>query len=118
MSLPYSPYIIKGNVLFISGQLGVNQNNELVSEDVKEQFLAALKNLENILSKTGFNKEDIVKTTIFITNEEYFPIVNEEFSKFFDKVKPTRTTIIVKALPKGAKVEIEAIAMKWSVVGI
>jgi len=118
MSLPYSPYIIKGNVLFISGQLGVNQNNELVSEDVKEQFLAALKNLENILSKTGFNKEDIVKTTIFITNEEYFPIVNEEFSKFFDKVKPTRTTIIVKALPKGAKVEIEAIAMKWSVLRV
>jgi len=112
MTLPYSPYIVKQNTLFISGQLGVNENNELISEDPREQFLAALNNLQNILNKTGFTKEDIVKTTIFITEEEYFPIVNEEFMKFFDKVKPTRTTIIVKSLPKKAKVEIEAIAVK------
>ncbi|MFN4219884.1 MAG: RidA family protein [bacterium] len=110
--LTYSPYILKGNVLFISGQLGVDENNNLVSENYLEQFKKALENLENILQKNGFSKEDVVKTTVFITSEEYFPQINEEFSKFFDKHKPTRTTIIIKALPKNAKVEIEAIAMK------
>lgn len=110
--LPYSPYILKGNILFISGQLGVNENNELVSEDTVEQFKKALENLENILKKVGFNKEDIVKTTIFITDESDFPKINEEFIKFFGENKPTRTTIIVKALPKSAKAEIEAIAIK------
>lgn len=110
--LPYSPYILKGNILFISGQLGVNENNELVSEDAVEQFKKALENLENILKKVGFNKEDIVKTTIFITDESDFPKINEEFIKFFGENKPTRTTIIVKALPKLAKAEIEAIAIK------
>jgi len=110
--LPYSPYILKGNILFISGQLGINENNEIVSDDATEQFKQALKNLNNILLSTGFSKEDIVKTTIFITDESYFSQINEEFSKFFDNHKPTRTTIIVKALPKSAKVEIEAIAIK------
>lgn len=110
--LPYSPYILKGNVLFISGQLGVDENNNLISEDHLEQFKKALENLEKILILNGFSKEDIVKTTIFITDEEYFSDINEEFVKFFNTFKPTRTTIIVKALPKKAKVEIEAIAMK------
>ena len=112
MDLPYSPAILKGNTLFISGQLGVNENNELVSEDVLEQFKQALSNLEKILNKYNFKKEDIVKTTIYITNEEYFEIINQEFKSYFNTHKPTRTTIIVKALPKKAKVEIEAIAMK------
>ncbi|MEN3015405.1 MAG: RidA family protein [bacterium] len=110
--LPYSPYILKGNILFISGQLGVDENNNLVSSDPIEQFKKALQNLEAILQKTGFSKQDVVKTTIFITDENYFPEISNLFSEFFGETKPTRTTIIVKALPKNAKVEIEAIAMK------
>ncbi len=112
MSLPYSPAILKDNILFISGQLGVNEKNELISEDVLEQFKQALNNLEKILKQYNFNKRDIVKTTIYITQEEYFDIVNQEFINYFNDYKPTRTTIIVKALPKKAKVEIEAIAIK------
>lgn len=110
--LPYSPFILKGNILFISGQLPVNEKNEIVSQDIKEQFKKCLENLEKILTQNNFTKEDVVKTTIFITEEEYFPIINEEFSKFFNHNKPTRTTIIVKALPRNSKVEIEAIAIK------
>ncbi|MCS7165592.1 MAG: RidA family protein [Candidatus Calescibacterium sp.] len=110
--LPYSPYILKGNILFVSGQLGIDENNQLVSDDPLEQFKKALDNLEKILNAAGFSKEDVVKTTIFLTDEDSFPKINEEFSKFFGENKPTRTTIIVKALPKGAKAEIEAIAMK------
>ncbi|MCX7871322.1 MAG: RidA family protein [bacterium] len=112
MSLPYSPAILKDNILFISGQLGVNEKGELISEDVLEQFKQALNNLEKILKQYNFNKRDIVKTTIYITQEEYFDIVNQEFINYFNDYKPTRTTIIVKALPKKAKVEIEAIAIK------
>ncbi|MCS7244139.1 MAG: RidA family protein [Candidatus Calescibacterium sp.] len=110
--LPYKPFILKGNILFISGQLGVDENNELISEDPIEQFKKALENLDKILKTAGFSREDIVKTTIFLTDENSFPLINEEFIKFFGENKPTRTTIIVKALPKGAKSEIEAIAMK------
>jgi 2-iminobutanoate/2-iminopropanoate deaminase len=112
MSLPYSPAILKGNILFISGQLGVNKNNELISDDVLEQFKQALNNLEQILKEYNFEKKDIVKTTIYITDENYFNIINQEFINYFNEHKPTRTTIIVKALPKNAKVEIEAIAIK------
>jgi len=112
MSLPYSPAILKDNILFISGQLGVNEKGELISEDVLEQFKQALNNLEKILKQYNFNKRDIVKTTIYITQEEYFDIVNQGFINYFNDYKPTRTTIIVKALPKKAKVEIEAIAIK------
>jgi 2-iminobutanoate/2-iminopropanoate deaminase len=112
MSLPYSPAILKGNILFISGQLGVNENNELISDDVLAQFKQALINLEKIVKEYNFDKNDIVKTTIYITDENYFDIVNQEFKNYFNEYKPTRTTIIVKALPKKAKVEIEAIAVK------
>lgn len=112
MSLAYSPAILKNNILFISGKLGVNENNELISDNVLEQFKQALYNLEKILKEYNFEKKDIVKTTIYITDENYFNIVNQEFVNYFNENKPTRTTIIVKALPKDAKVEIEAIAIK------
>lgn len=107
---PYSPAVKVGNLLFISGQIGLDKDGNM-KETLEEQTEQVLKNLMEILKSAGASEKNVVKTTIYITDMSHFPIVNEIYAKYFSEPYPARATVAVKELPKGALVEIEAIAI-------
>ena len=106
---PYSQAIRKGDTLYLSGQIGmVPATGELVSDDVKEQTAQALANMKAILAEAGATPADV---TVFIVDMAEFQIVNGVYSETFGADAPARSCVAVAALPKGARVEIEAIAV-------
>ncbi|OSS41546.1 Endoribonuclease L-PSP [Desulfurella amilsii] len=106
---PYSQAIMAGGFIFVSGQLGIdNQANMPLT--TKEQTKQVLENLKAILESTGSSLEKVVKVTIFFTQKEDFSLINEVYAEFFKNNPPARSAICVTALPKDALVEIEAIA--------
>lgn len=110
---PYSAGVATEGLVFLSGQLGMNTEGNLVSEDVAEQ--AQKKTFENIgvlLEASGLTYDDIVKTTVLLNDMKDFAKVNEEYAKYFDGIYPARSCFEVAKLPKNAKVEIECIAIK------
>ena len=107
---PYSPAVKVGNLLFISGQIGLDRDGNM-KETLEEQTEQVLKNLMEILKSAGASEKNVVKTTIYITDMSHFPIVNEIYARYFSEPYPARATVAVKELPKGALVEIEAIAV-------
>lgn len=110
---PYSQAVLAGNELFCSGQIALDpQNGEMASGGVAEQAEQALRNLGAVLEAGGMSYADVVKTTIFLVDMNDFAAVNEVYAKYFDAAKPARSTVAVAALPKGARVEIEAIAKR------
>lgn len=110
---PYSQGVnVKGNLTFISGQLPIDVTTGEMSEDVAKQTKQSLENMKAILTEAGLTMDDVVKTTIFLSNMEDFSVVNEVYGSFFSEPFPSRSTIEVARLPKDAKVEIEAIAVK------
>ncbi|MBQ7257634.1 MAG: reactive intermediate/imine deaminase [Abditibacteriota bacterium] len=107
---PYSQGIVGGNVLYISGQLPINpQTGELIT-DIKAAARQALKNIIAI-AETVSSKDKIVRTTVYIKNISDFSLVNEVYAEIFTDTKPSRVCVGVDALPKGAPLEIEAIAI-------
>jgi len=109
---PYSPGIVIGNTLFISGQIGI-RNGKLVPGGIKPETEQALKNMESVLTKAGFSKNDIVKCTVFLTDIKDYEAMNNIYKKFFGPPPyPSRACVAVKELVLGAKVEISAIAIK------
>ena len=109
---PYSQAIRTGDHLFCSGMVALDpQSGELVGSDVGAQADQALKNLGALLEAAGLNHGDVVKTTVFLLDMADFAAVNTVYAKYFDANKPARTTIAVSGLPKGARVEIDAIAV-------
>ncbi len=109
---PYSQAIRKGDTLYLSGQIGmVPATGELVSDDVKEQTAQALANMKAILAEAGATPADVTKVTVFIVDMAEFQIVNGVYSETFGTDAPARSCVAVAALPKGARVEIEAIAV-------
>lgn len=110
---PYSQAIKVGNMLFCSGQISINpQTNELELADIKQQTKRVLTNLKAVIEGAGFTMEQVVKTTVYLTDIKDFQGMNEVYAEFFSKGKPARATVAVASLPKGAKVEIDAIAFK------
>jgi 2-iminobutanoate/2-iminopropanoate deaminase len=112
---PYSQAIrVSGSqMLFTSGQLGVDpQSGAFVSDDVAQQAKQALHNLAAILEASGFTKSQVVKTTIFLKDMNTFATVNEVYGAYFNENPPARSTVEVARLPKDAKVEIEAVAVR------
>jgi len=109
---PYSQAIMYGNMLFISGQLGINPKTNELPEDVETQTKNAMNNLKAILEEAGMNFDDVVQTHIFLKDIKDFQKVNEIYSKYFASDYPARATMQVAALPKDGKVEIEMIACK------
>jgi 2-iminobutanoate/2-iminopropanoate deaminase len=108
---PYSQAVEAGGFLFVSGQIPLDpKTGELVAGDVKLQTERVLKNLEAVLAAADLTLENVVKTTIFLKSMSDFAAVNEVYGLFFKKPYPARATVEVSALPKGASVEIEAIA--------
>jgi 2-iminobutanoate/2-iminopropanoate deaminase len=110
---PYSQAVEAGGFIFISGQLPVNPaTGGIEGTDAAAQTEAVIKNIEAILKARGLSLNSVVKTMVFMTDLKEFQKMNEVYARFFAGNPPARATIEVKALPKAALVEIEAIAVK------
>ena len=110
---PYSQAILAGNELFCSGQIAIDPaSGELTGSDAASQARQVLKNLGAVLEAAQMNYAHVIKTTIFLIDMNDFAAVNEVYAEYFDSSKPARSTVAVAALPKGARVEIDAIAKK------
>lgn len=110
---PYSQAIAAGELLFCSGQVALDPaTGELGADDVLAQTRRALENLSAVLSAGGASLADVVKTTVFLVNMADFAEMNAVYGEFFSSEPPARSTIAVAALPRGARVEVEAIAVR------
>ena len=110
---PYSQAIGAGRLVFCSGQIALDPaTGELTGSDVAGQAERALRNLSAVLDAAGLSFADVVKTTVFLVDMADFPALNGAYARFMPDPPPARSTIAVAALPKGALVEIEAIAVR------
>jgi len=110
---PYSQAVEAGGFLFCSGQIAIDpKTNQVLTGPVSEQAKLVMSNIKGVLEAAHLGFEDIVKTTIFLTNMNDFATVNEVYAEFFDAQPPARSTIAVAGLPKGVHVEIEVIAKR------
>jgi len=99
--------------LFISRQIPIDvESGEIADESVDQEARQVMNNLAAVLNEADMNFSNVIKTTIFLTDMEYFQEVNAIYAKYFSSDFPASETIAVKALPKGARVEISAIASK------
>ncbi len=109
---PYSLAVRAGNMVFLSGQVGLNPaTGQLIGASIEEQTPQALNNLKAVLTELGLSFTDVVKTTIFLTDLGDFQAVNKMYGEALGGHKPARSTFQVSALPLGALVEIEMIAV-------
>jgi 2-iminobutanoate/2-iminopropanoate deaminase len=109
---PYSPGIDTGSLVFVSGQIGADPATGQLVDGVEAQAERLLKNVAAILDAAGLTLTDVAKTTIFLADIADFDKVNAVYAKFFSDPPPARSTFQVAALPRGARVEIEAIAIR------
>lgn len=110
---PYSQAVEAGGLIFVSGQLPVDPATAAMAPaDIRAQTEAVLKNLQAILVAEGLTLANVLKTTVFMTDLSQFGQMNEVYGSFFPANPPARATIEVKALPKAALVEIEAVAAR------
>ena len=109
---PYSQAIRSGDMLFCSGQLGIDPATGELVDGVEAQAERALRNLQSVLDAAGLGFDDVVKTTIFLADIGDFAAVNAVYARFMPDPPPARSTVQVAALPKGGRVEIEAIARR------
>lgn len=107
---PYSAGIRTGNLVFLSGQLGINPATGELAEGVCAQTEQSLANIETLLNEAGATTGNVVKTTVFLADIDDFEAVNEVYAKHFEAPFPARSAIQVAAIPAGALVEIEVIA--------
>ncbi len=108
---PYSHAMEVNGFIYTSGQIGTNEKGELVSDDIGNQTHQVMKNLFYVLEAAHAHFNDVVKTTIFLTDMDDFAKVNAIYMHYFGMHRPARSTVEVKALPKGALIEIECIAV-------
>lgn len=112
---PYSQGIAAGDLVFCSGQVGLDpETGELVPGGVEPEAERALRNLTAVLDAAGCTFDDVVKTTVFLADIADFAAVNAVYGRYMPDPPPARSTFAVGALPKGARVEIEAIARRES----
>jgi 2-iminobutanoate/2-iminopropanoate deaminase len=108
---PYSQAIIAGNFLYCSGQIPLDPvSGEIVDGGIREQTGQVMGNIGAVLAAAGVGFDSVVKSTIFLVDINDFGVVNEVYGQCFKSHKPARSTVAVKALPRGALVEIEIIA--------
>lgn len=108
---PYSQAVKANGMLFVSGQIPLDKDGNLDSEDVEIQTNQVMKNLNEVLKAAGSSLDKVVKTTIFLNDMEDFARVNEAYATYFPKHKPARATVEVSRLPKDVLVEIDCIAI-------
>ena len=110
---PYNQAVIAGNYMFISGQIALNpKNGELITGEIKKETTQVMENLKAILSEASLTFENVVKTTIFLSDMNDFSSVNEIYGSYLNNsTAPARETVQVSKLPVGVNVEISMIAM-------
>ena len=109
---PYSQAVRTGQFLFISGQIPLDPSDgQLVSDDIETQAHRVLQSLGAILETAGASFEHVVRTTVFLTDLGDFATMNEVYAGYFGDTAPARSTVQVAALPKSARIEIDAIAV-------
>lgn len=110
---PYSQAVEAGNIIYVSGQLPINPaSGQFAGETIEEQTRQSLTNMKNILESSGYSVDGVVKTTVFLKDIADFAAMNGVYAQFFAKDCPARSAFQVANLPKDAKIEIEAIAVK------
>ncbi len=110
---PYSQGIEGGGAIYVSGQLPIDpKTGAFPGDDIKSQTKQSLENIKAILAEAGLTLDNVVKTTVLLEDIADFDAMNEVYSTYFTGVCPARSAFQVVALPKGAKVEIEAVAVK------
>lgn len=110
---PYSQAVMTGNMLFISGQIAIDQaSGKFVNANIKDETTQVMKNIDAVLKAAGLSFQNVVKTTIFLKNMGDFPVVNETYGAYFKELPPARETVEVSKLPKEANVEISCIAVR------
>ena len=110
---PYSQAIEANGTLYVSGQLPINPaTGEFAEGGIKELTAQSLTNMSHILEEAGMTLANVVKTTVFLADMADFAEMNEVYAQFFTAPFPARSAVAVKTLPKGARVEIECIAVK------
>ena len=110
---PYSQAIQSGNMLFISGQIAIQQSSgKLITGNIEEETRQVMQNLSEVLKAAGMEFSHVVKSTIFLKDMGNFPRVNEIYGQSFQKEPPARETVEVSRLPKDVNVEISCIAIK------
>ena len=109
---PYSQAIKAGNLVFCSGQIGLSpETGDFSGDDISSQTKQVLQNLEAVLQAAGSGLSEVVKVTIFLADINDYATVNKIYDSYFADIKPARSTVAVSALPKGALIEIECIAV-------
>ncbi|MBQ4599831.1 MAG: RidA family protein [Clostridia bacterium] len=109
---PYSQGLDLGNMVFVSGQIPIDPATGVMADTIEEQAKQSLTNLKNILAEAGLGMENVVKTVVFLADLNDFAAVNAVYETFFADPFPARSCVQVAAIPKGAKVEIECIAVR------
>ncbi len=109
----YSPAVIHDKLVYVSGQLPIDYEagQTMPLGGIEEQTAQVLKNLHDILTRCGTSREQVLRTTVYIPDVAYWPIVNEIYAAFFGDHKPARTVVPSNALHYGALIEIDAIAV-------
>jgi reactive intermediate/imine deaminase len=106
----YSQAVVHQNTLYISGQIPLDPASmEMVSDEIEPQIAQVFKNLKAVCHAAGTDLNHVLKFNVFLTNLEHFPLVNEAMSSILTEPYPARAAIEVSALPKGARVEVDAI---------
>ena len=108
---PYSQAVVVNGILYTSGQIAMDEKGVIVAEDVVNQTHQVMKNLFYVLEAAGVHFNDVIKTTIYLTNMDDFAKVNEVYAHYFGHHKPVRSTVAVKTLPKNVLVEIDCMAL-------
>jgi 2-iminobutanoate/2-iminopropanoate deaminase len=109
---PYSQVIEAAGFLFLAGQVPLNPQGIMNEGDIKEQTRQVLNNLKAVLEAAGATMNDVVKTTIFLADLQDFETVNGIYAEYFQEPFPARSTVQVSKLPKGARLEVDAIATR------
>jgi 2-iminobutanoate/2-iminopropanoate deaminase len=108
---PYSQAVLHGQTLYVSGQLPLDPATKEMADDVRAQTRQSMKNIAAIVEAAGSSMDKVIRCGIFVTDLADFAAINEEYATFFSGDYPARATVQVAALPLGAQVEIDAIAM-------
>lgn len=111
---PYSQAIEYSELIFLSGQIGINAESGELAADIQQQTIQVMDNIGYVLKEAGSNFQHVTKVTIYLSDMANYAIVNGIYEKYFSQNKPARSTVQVSALPKNALVEIECIAVKRS----
>ncbi len=109
---PYSQAVAAGPFVFVSGQIPLNPQGEMVTGDIVVQTVQVIENLKAVLKAAELSLKDVVKTTVFLTDMANFAGMNRVYGEFFPEKPPARSTFQVAGLPRNAAIEIEAVAFR------